>query len=111
LINVKYIILVVLTLVAGCTTGTHKATGVNSPAISPDHVVVYYSSPAHSKTIGEVSAHSFGGLIFQDAGDDAINEIRLQAGKLGANGVVLYNFDAVPVWGAYVRGEAIVVSP
>jgi uncharacterized protein YbjQ (UPF0145 family) len=100
-----------LTLVAGCTSGTHKATGVNGPAISPDQVVVYYSSPAHSKSVGEVSAHSFGGLIFQDAGDDALNEIRRQAGKLGANGVVLYNFDAVPMYGAYARGQAILVSP
>ena len=107
----KFIIVVVLTLVAGCTTGTHQAAGVNGPAISPDQVVVYYSSPAHSKSVGQVSAHSFGGLIFQDAGDDALNEIRLQASKLGANGVVLYNFDAVPMWGAYVRGQAILVSP
>jgi hypothetical protein len=110
LINLKYIILVVLTFVAGCTSGTNIATGVNGPAILPDRVVVYYSSPAHSKSVGQVSAHSFGGLIFQDAGDDALNEIRMQAGKLGANGVVLYNFDAVPMWGAYVRGEAILVS-
>ena len=109
--SVKYIILAVLTLAAGCTSGTHKGTGVDGSAISPERVVVYYSSPAHSKTIGQVSAHSFGGLIFQDAGDDALNEIRLQAGKLGANGVVLYNFDAVPMWGVYVRGQAISVSP
>jgi uncharacterized protein YbjQ (UPF0145 family) len=109
--SVKYIILAVLALVAGCTSGTHKGTGVSGRAISPDRVAVYYSSPAHSKTIGEVSAHSFGGLIFQDAGDDAVNEIRLQAGKLGANGVVLYNFDTAPVYGAHVRGEAILVSP
>jgi hypothetical protein len=109
--NVKYIILAVLTLAAGCTTGTHHATGVNGPAISPDRVVVYFSSPAHSKSVGQISAHSFGGLIFQDAGDDALNEIKLQAAKLGGNGVVLYNFDAVPMWGAYVRGEAILVSP
>jgi uncharacterized protein YbjQ (UPF0145 family) len=109
--SVKYIILAVLTLVVGCTSGTHKVTGVNGPAISADQVVVYYSSPAHSKSVGEVSAHSFGGLIFQDAGDDALNEIRRQAGKLGANGVVLDNFDAVPMYGVYIRGQAILVSP
>jgi hypothetical protein len=107
----KYIILAVLTLVAGCTSGTHQATGVIHPALSADRVVVYYSPPAHSKNVGEVSAHSFGGLIFQDAGDDALNEIRLQAGKLGANGVVLYNFDAAPMGAAFVRGQAILVSP
>jgi uncharacterized protein YbjQ (UPF0145 family) len=111
LINVKYIILVVLTLVAGCTSGTHQAAGVKGAVISADRVVVYYSSPAHSKNVGEVSAHSFGGLIFQDAGDDALNEIRRQAGKLGANGVVLDNFDAVPMYGVYIRGQAILVSP
>jgi hypothetical protein len=31
---VKYIILAVLTLVAGCTTGTHKATNVIGRAIT-----------------------------------------------------------------------------
>ena len=109
--TVKYIILAVLTLVAGCTTGTHSATDVSGPPTSPVQVMVYYSTPAHSKTIGQVSAHSFGGLFFQDAGDDAVNEIRLQAGKLGANGVVLYNFDAAPMGAAFVRGKAILVSP
>lgn len=107
----KNLILAGLILVAGCTTGTHKVTGMIGPAISPDKVVVYYSTPARSQTIGRVSAHSFGGLTYQDASDDALNEIKLQAGKLGANGVVLYNFDTEPLCGARVRGKAVFVSP
>ncbi len=107
---VKYLILAVLTLVAGCTTGTHKVTGVIGPAISPDRVVVYYSTPAGSKTIGQVTAQSFGGLTYQDASDDALQEIRRQAGTLGANGVVIHDWDTAPLCGAQVRGEAILVS-
>jgi hypothetical protein len=109
--NVKRIILAVLTLVTGCTTGTHKATGMIGPAISPNQVVVYYSTPAHSKTIGQVSAQSFGGLTYKDASADALEEIRLQAGTLGANGVLIQDRDTAPLCGAQFRGMAILVSP
>jgi hypothetical protein len=109
--TVKYIFLALLTLVAGCTTGTHKATGMIGPAISPSEVAVYYASPANSKTLGQVSAQSFGGLTYQDASDDALKEIRLQAGILGANGVLIQDRDTAPLCGAQLRGVAILVSP
>lgn len=109
--GVKHIILVVLTLVAGCTTGTHLATGVIGPAVPPNQVLVYYSTPAHSKSIGQVSAQSFGGLTYQDASDDALKEMRLQAGILGANGVLIQNHDTAPLCGAQFHGMAILVSP
>jgi len=108
---VKYIILAVLILGAGCTTGTHKATGTIGPAISASQVAVYYAPPSNSQTLGQVSAQSFGGLTYQDASDDALQEIRLQAGKLGANGVLIQNRDTAPLCGAQLRGTAILVTP
>ena len=107
----KCIILSLLTLVTGCTTGTHYVTGLLGPPISPAQVVVYYSTPTNSTTIGRVTAHSYGGLTYADASADALTEIRLQAGGLGANGVVVYNTDTAPLCGAHVRANAIFVSP
>ncbi len=107
----KYLILAWVTLIAGCTTGTHKATGVIGPALAPNQVVVFYSIPPNAKTIGEVSAQSFGGLTYQDASDHALKEIRLQAGKLGANGVLIENSNTAPLCGAQFHGVAISVSP
>ncbi len=107
----KYIILALVTLIAGCTTGTHKATGVLGPTLAPNQVAVYYSIPAHAETIGEVSAQSFGGLTYQNASDHALKEIRLQAGKLGANGVLIENSNTAPLCGAQFHGMAILVSP
>ena len=40
-------------MVAGCTTGMHKVTGVILPAVSPNQVVVYYSG---NRRISEPSA-------------------------------------------------------
>jgi uncharacterized protein YbjQ (UPF0145 family) len=74
-------------------------------------VAVYYAPPANSKTLGEVSAQSFGGLTYQDASDDALQEMRLQAGKLGANGVLIQDRDTAPLCGAQLSGIAILVSP
>ncbi len=106
----KYILLTVLALVAGCTTGTHKATGMIGPPNAPKQVAVYYSPPANFRTIGQVSAQSFGGLTSKDASEDALNEMRLQAGKLGANGVLIQNDDTAPLCGAQLRGKAILVA-
>jgi uncharacterized protein YbjQ (UPF0145 family) len=108
---VKYLVLAILIFVAGCTTGSRRVTGMIHPAISADQVVIYYSIPANSKIIGRVSADSFGGVTFQNASDDALAKLKLEAGKLGANGVVLDNFDSEALSGAHVRGNAIFISP
>ena len=106
----KYIIPAVLALVTGCTTGKHGATDLTGPAISPDRVVVYYSIPAHYRTIGEVSSKSFAGLTYNDASIYALEEIRFQAGLLGANGVFIEDRDTAPLCGAQFHGTAILVS-
>ncbi len=109
--TVKNLVLAVLVVAAGCTTGSHKVTGALRPATSAGQVVIYYQMPSHSKIIGRVSADSYGGVTLQNASDDALDQLKLEAGKLGANGVVLDNFDNVALDGARVRGNAIFVSP
>ena len=73
--------------------------------------MVYYKMPAHSKIIGRISADSFGGVTFQNASDDALEKMKLEAGRLGANGIVLDDFASKALDGAKVRGSTIFVSP
>ena len=108
---VKNLVLAALMMVAGCTTGSHKVTGALRPATPANQIVVYYQMPPHSKIIGRVSADSYGGVTLQNASDDALDQLKLEAGKLGANGIVLDNFNDVALDGAHVRGSAIHVSP
>jgi hypothetical protein len=106
----KYLALFALILLAGCTTGTHKVTGSIRPAISPDQVIVYYSMPAHSRVIGTVTAQSFAGLTEQEARDGALEEVKAEAAKLGANGLVLENTNSQPLDGAQLLAKAVFVS-
>jgi hypothetical protein len=110
-LTVKNVALAVLMMVAGCTTGSHKVTGTLRPATFANQIVVYYQMPPHSKIIGRVSADSYGGVTLQNASDDALDQLKLEAGKLGANGIVLDNSNDQALGGAQVRGNAIFVSP
>lgn len=107
----KTVALAVLVIVAGCTTGSHKVTGAMRPAASADLVRVYYQIPPGSQIVGRVYAGSYGGMTLQNANTKALAQLKLEAGKLGANGVVLDNLDDVALDGARVRGNAIFVSP
>lgn len=103
--------LAVLILTAGCATGSHQVTGQLRPAVSPADVMVYYSLPANSKIIGTVSAGSFGGVTFQDASDYALAKLKLEAGNMGANGIILEYLDNKALGGAKLKGQAIYVAP
>ena len=107
----KTLALAVLLIVAGCTTGSHKVTGAMRPAASADLVKVYYQIPPGSQIVGRVYAGSYGGMTLQNANDKALAQLKLEAGKLGANGIVLDNLDDVALDGARARGNAIFVSP
>jgi hypothetical protein len=106
----KCLALFALILLAGCTTGTHRVTGSVRPAISPDQVIVYHSMPAHSRVIGIVTAQSFAGITEQDAKDGALEEVKAEAAKLGANGLVLENTNSQALDGAKLLAKAVFVS-
>ncbi|MGC9941344.1 MAG: hypothetical protein ABSE48_05880 [Verrucomicrobiota bacterium] len=103
----------VLILTAGCTTSSNKVTGITQSAVSPEAVKVYDTMPDHSKIIGTVSVTSFSGLTLQHAQDAALQELKTEAGMMGANGVVLTNTDhsddCEPA-GAKADGNAIFVE-
>ena len=66
-------------------------TGKVRPAISPSEVKIYLDPPSQYETIGIVEASSDAEFSTQAAQDRVINEIKSQAAKIGANGVLLLN--------------------
>lgn len=107
----KNFTLAVLVLITGCATSSHKVTGALRPEVPAADVKVYYVMPANYQLIGLVTADSFGGVNLQQATEDAVNKLKTQAGRLGANGVFINGTADKPLSGAKVNGEAIFVSP
>lgn len=88
----KVKIVVILTLFAGlygCATGSAIVTGIVRPAIDPSEVKLYLDPPPQFETIGIVEASSDVEVSSQAAQDRTIDELKAQAAKLGANGVIL----------------------
>lgn len=82
---------------AGCSTGSHVITGKARPSISPEAVQVYPSIPAGAEIIGVVSAEVDRFLITVQGGSDrGLVKLKAEAGKIGANGIVVQNTYTVP---------------
>lgn len=75
----------------GCATGSSIITGMKRPAINPSEVRIYIDPPTQFETIGIVEAASEVGFSRQAAQDQAMNELKKRAAKVGANGVLLTN--------------------
>ena len=101
-------------LLAACASGSAIVTGAKRTPLDPSHVKLYAEAPAKYEVIGVVSAKSAAGLTAQGSEDYAVQELKNQAAKLGANGVLLeatgqlaYAFGSV---GQTVTGKAIFVG-
>ena len=119
------IFLVALFLVA-CASGSSIVVGEVREPIDPNQVKLYLEAPASYEIIGIVNASSDAGWTEQQSVDYAVNELKNQAAKLGANGVLIestgeqtstiiggygtgYSY-AIPVTEETVSGKAIFVS-
>jgi len=77
-------------LLVGCASGSAIVTGAPRAPLPPGNVKVYLDSPSVPfDVIGLVSASSDAGWTEQGSVNYALEELRKQAGRLGANGVVL----------------------
>ena len=76
---------------SGCATGSTLVTGVKRAAINSEQVRVYYSAPGNYEVIGMVKSSSAWGFGEQHNLDLALGEIKEQAAKVGANGIILQN--------------------
>ena len=118
--------LAMLTL-AACASGSAIVTGNTRTSTLPEQVKIYLDPPpAEFEVIGLVSASSDAGWTEQRSVDYAIQELKKQAAKLGANGVLLVSagenrttsvggqgtdyFYAIPVTAKTVQGRAIFVK-
>ena len=76
----------------GCaSTSSHVLVGSRHPAINPSEVKLYLHPPANYEEIALVSSDSWNSLASsaQAQTDLAIARLKVEAAKLGANGIVL----------------------
>jgi hypothetical protein len=76
--------------ITGCADGTTVITGERRAAISAEEVQLYSAAPqSQYQVIALVNASSGNGWTDQQSIDYAVEELKNQAGAVGANGVIL----------------------
>jgi|HubBroStandDraft_6_1064221.scaffolds.fasta_scaffold27636_6 hypothetical protein len=78
-------------LVASCATSSHVLVGTPRPPIAPESVKIYLQPPPKYEQIATINASSQGSMALtsQQNMDKAIERMKNEAAKLGANGVLL----------------------
>ena len=91
-------------IISSCASGTALVTGTQHPETSPESVILYTEPPANYKVIGIVTASSDSGWTDQGSLEYALKEIKKQAAKIGANGILLENVSQSTSGGVYYYG-------
>ncbi len=84
-----WIVVSCIALLGACASGSAIVTGTTRPALAQNQVKVYLEPPASYEIIGLVSASSDAGWTEQGSLDYALDELKSQAAKLGANGLLV----------------------
>ena len=75
---------------SGCVaTGTTVLIGVKRDATNFEQVNIYHTPPANYEVIAVVKASADTGWSDQEILDMAVEEVKKQAAKVGANGIIL----------------------
>jgi hypothetical protein len=79
---------------AGCAPSTHVLVGTARPPITPAEVKIYSTPPANYQEIAVLDASSKSAFTTggQKSVDKVIERLKIEAAKLGANGVILEGF-------------------
>ncbi|MQP57769.1 hypothetical protein FZF11_20090 [Vibrio parahaemolyticus] len=85
----KSLLLAFVLALTGCASGSSILVGEARESIAPEKVRLYIEPPESYDTIALVNASSDAGLTEQDSIDYAVEELKKQAAKLGANGGLL----------------------
>ena len=85
----KIIMLLLAISLTACASGSSIVTGTKRTPLTPDQVKLYTEPPANYEVIAIVNASSDAGWTEQGSVDYAVEELKNQAAKLGANGVLL----------------------
>ena len=81
---------VVALWLAGCESTSQVMLGPAYPPTTPDQVHIYYQPPAQYREVALLETHSASFTYGEQHKMDAVlNNLRTQAAKLGANGVLL----------------------
>ena len=109
-------------MLSGCASGTALVTGTQRSATNADEVVIYTEAPEKYEVIGIVTASSDFGWTEQGDLNYAVAELKKQAAKIGANGIILESVSTtnsggvisygvyIPVTAKNVSGKAIYVA-
>jgi hypothetical protein len=83
--------LLVVLLIAGCSTSSHVLVGTQRPPIAPDQVRLYTHPPERYEEVAIVGASSRQSFSPGDQAkiDKVIQRLKKEAGQLGANGVLI----------------------
>lgn len=81
--------LCVVLLLGACATATVIPVGNARPPVDPSQVRLYVQPPARYEVLGIISGNSQLEGTGQSGLNDVIKEVRKQAAKLGANGVLI----------------------
>jgi len=79
----------VIIFLSSCASGSHILTGQKRDSINPSQVKLYISPPQKYEVIGIVNSSSDSGWTQQGDMDYAVEELKNQAARLGANGIIL----------------------
>lgn len=74
---------------AGCAGSSKVMVGQARPPIDPALVRIYNTAPAGSAEIAQIESTSAAGFGSQGQTDAAVERLKREAARLGANGVVL----------------------
>lgn len=83
------IIFIAIILLSSCASGSYILTGQKRDPINFSLVKLYTTQPKKYEIIGIVNASSDSGWTQQGDMDLAVSELKVQAAKLGANGILL----------------------
>lgn len=82
--------LLIILIITGCTSGSALVTGEKRVSIDPSLVKIYRTPPKSKfKHIGIVKSEAVEMLSEQEALNRAEKELKIQAAKIGANGIIL----------------------
>ena len=109
--KILYLIVATLIIVVNSCSpaiGTALVTGIQRPATDPNSVVLYTEFPnCEYEVIGIVTASSDIGWTEQDDINYAVEELKRQAAKIGANGIILENISTSNSGGVICYGVFI----
>ncbi len=103
-IFVVFFMFAVSLAIVACASGNALVTGTQRPATSPESVVIYTEAPEKYEVIGIVTASSDATGSAQTDLNYAVAELKKQAAKIGANGILLQDVSSSNSGGVFISG-------